>query len=163
RRAAAAREKGNPVRPRELERRLHVRGVARHDDADRLHLVHRRVGGVEQARGSVEADVAPDDLAKLALWVGHASAYSWGRRRWATRRLQARGLRRRRLTWPVLAPAMWRENLRDGHDRVLGAGADRVEQGLVDVVGERAPTRRAQERQVGVQIGIADVAIRELQ
>src|SRR5262249_33605244 len=50
----------------------------RDHDADRLNLVHRGVGGVEQARGGIEAHVARDDPAKLALEVRHARIISGG-------------------------------------------------------------------------------------
>ena len=55
---------------RHLEGRLHVVGVARHDDADRLHLVHRGVGRVEEPRGG-RSGRRRIDCAKLALEVVH--------------------------------------------------------------------------------------------
>src|SRR5262249_62101715 len=60
-----------------LDRRAYVVGIARDDDADRLHLVHGRVGRVEEARAGVEADVAADHLLELAFEVVHVrSLYS---------------------------------------------------------------------------------------
>src|SRR5205814_2295823 len=55
-----------------------VVGVARDDDADRLHLVHRGVRRVEQARARVEAHVAADDLAEGLFQIGHRGDYTSG-------------------------------------------------------------------------------------
>src|SRR2546425_10947340 len=62
--------------PRDLHGRLDVVGVARHHDADRLDLIHGRVGGVQQAGDRIEPHVAGDDLAKFVLEVVHAGYYT---------------------------------------------------------------------------------------
>ena len=72
--AAAAREHGHVLAVGDLDHRLHVAGVARDDHADRLHLVHRRVGGVQELGEAVEADVALDDPAQLVLEIVHRGA-----------------------------------------------------------------------------------------
>jgi hypothetical protein len=74
--APAARQQRHLVRPRNVDRGPHVVGVARGDHADRLHLVHGGVGGVQQPRGGVEADVAPHDTSQGVLEVVHARHYT---------------------------------------------------------------------------------------
>ena len=69
---AAPREEGDLLPPRDVHHRLDVGGVARHDDADRLHLIDRRVGRVEEPRGGIEANVPGNDRAKVVLEVVHA-------------------------------------------------------------------------------------------
>jgi len=64
------------VPPRHLHGRLDVVGVARHHDADRLDLIHGRVGGVQQAGDWIEPHVTGDDLAKFVLEVVHAGYYT---------------------------------------------------------------------------------------
>ena len=66
-----AREHGHLLAVRHVQRGLHVVGVARDDDADGLHLVHRGVGRVEQLGEGVETDAAGDDLPEFALEVVH--------------------------------------------------------------------------------------------
>ena len=56
--AAAARQHRHALLARDRERRLDVVRVARHDDADRLDLVDRRVGAVAAAREGVEQHLA---------------------------------------------------------------------------------------------------------
>src|SRR5207244_429660 len=70
--AAPAREDRDAVLPRELERRLNVFDIARDDDADGLHLIHRCVGRIEELGGIVEANVPVNDLSELAFEVVHA-------------------------------------------------------------------------------------------
>ncbi|PYN12486.1 MAG: hypothetical protein DME05_21495 [Candidatus Rokuibacteriota bacterium] len=62
----------------DLERGLHVVPVARDHDADGLDLVHRRVGGVEETRRRVEADVPTDHVAELAIEVVHRDIILYG-------------------------------------------------------------------------------------
>ena len=76
RRAAAARQERHVPRLRHLDRRLDVVVVARDDDADRLHLVHRGIGRVEEARRGIEANIPGDDLPKFMLEVVHAGYYT---------------------------------------------------------------------------------------
>src|SRR5499433_2331898 len=63
----------------ELEHGLHVARVARDDHPDRLHLVHRRVGGVQQAGVLIEADVAFDDAPQFPFELGHDGDYTMRR------------------------------------------------------------------------------------
>ena len=63
--AAPAGEHGDVPAVGDLEHGLHVARVAWDDDADRLHLVHRGVGGIEQPRVLIEADVADFNLYRL--------------------------------------------------------------------------------------------------
>src|SRR5439155_1112155 len=72
----APREEGHALRPRDLDSRLDIVSIAGDDDADRLHLVHGRVGGVEKTRGRIEANVPGDDLAKFVLELAHARYYN---------------------------------------------------------------------------------------
>jgi len=65
RRAAAAGEDGNVELIRDLDSRLYVSLMARDHDTDRLDLVHRRVGGIEEAGIFVEADFAVDALSQF--------------------------------------------------------------------------------------------------
>jgi hypothetical protein len=71
RRAAAPRQDRDLVLGGDLDRGAHVVGVARDHHADRLHLVHRGVGRVEETGGGVEPDVAADRLAEFAFEVVH--------------------------------------------------------------------------------------------
>jgi len=52
--AAAARQDRHPLLHRDGDRRRHILRIARDDDADRLHLVDRRVGAVAPACETVE-------------------------------------------------------------------------------------------------------------
>src|SRR6185503_10306370 len=54
----------------------HVFGVTGNDDADGLHLVHRRVGRIEQAGIAVEANVALDGAAQIAFEIAHGENYT---------------------------------------------------------------------------------------
>ncbi len=51
----------------DLDHRLHIAFMPRHNDADRLDLIDRRVGGIQQPRVAVEAKIAFDPLLKLRL------------------------------------------------------------------------------------------------
>ena len=72
RRPPAARQERDAVLARQLERRLHVVRVARDDDAHGLHLVHGRIGRIEELRAGVEAYVTANDLLQLAFEIVHA-------------------------------------------------------------------------------------------
>ena len=63
--AAAARQDRYAELIGDLDGRLHVLFVPRHDDADGLDLIDRRVGGIEQPRVAVEANIALDALFQL--------------------------------------------------------------------------------------------------
>ena len=65
RRAAAPRKHRDAVLARHEQRRQRIVGAARDDDADRHHLIHRRVGRVHQAAVAVHADIARNLLAQL--------------------------------------------------------------------------------------------------
>ena len=55
-----AREHGDVSAVGDLEHGLHVARVARHHDADGLHLVHRGIRGIEQPGIGIEANIALD-------------------------------------------------------------------------------------------------------
>ena len=79
RRARAPREHRNALRPRDLEDRLHVLHRLREDDAERLDLVVRGIGGVAPAAEAVEQDLALERLAQAlgeavrdTMWLGNS-------------------------------------------------------------------------------------------
>src|SRR5262249_9701659 len=64
--AAAARRDGHARLGADMHAGGHVGGVLRHHHAQRLHLVDAGVGGVELARGRVEAHLAFEVLVEVA-------------------------------------------------------------------------------------------------
>src|SRR6266550_5697928 len=60
--AAAARKNGNVQLVGDLDHRLNVAFMARHDHADRLDLIYRCIGGIQQTRVTIEANIAFNSL-----------------------------------------------------------------------------------------------------
>ena len=67
RRAAAARQNGDANRLAISITACTSPLVARHDDADGLDLINRRIRGIKQARVTVEANIAFDALSSIRL------------------------------------------------------------------------------------------------